>query len=224
MEESVLTEFVRRDLESIGYTTYAEVCIKGGGDIRCDMFALMEDRDSPMFGQSIVFEAKLTFNFKVLEQAWAWKSKKRSHEVYVIVPTTFKNTKTRKFAREICKSLGIGVMEVNVNTQKYQITVKPAWCKNPKLPALYEEQKFIIASNSENKFMTPFKVTVKRLNEYMRDRDRELLTVLVKNVKHHYKGDIAAVRAIKFLVEKNVIQGFYISKEKNKIVIRKYAF
>ena len=39
MTESELTEFVRADLEQIGYTTYAEVCVKGGGDIRCDMYA-----------------------------------------------------------------------------------------------------------------------------------------------------------------------------------------
>lgn len=222
MEESVLTEFVRKDLESIGFTTYAEVCVKGGGDKRCDMYARIEDPTNKGVGHTIAFEAKLTFNFKVLEQAYFWKQ--RANEVYVIVPTTFKNLSTRRFAREMCKMLGVGVMEVSVSSQKYHVTVKPTWCSNPKFPPLYDEQKFIIASNSQNNYMTPFKVTVKKINEYMKDRDKEYLTVLVKNIIHHYKGDIQAVRAIKFLVEKNVIQGFYISKESNKIVIKKHGF
>jgi len=222
MEESVLTEFVRKDLESIGFTTYAEVCVRGGGDKRCDMYGRIEDKDNPNFGHTIAFEAKLSFNFKVLEQAYFWKE--RANEVYVIVPTTFKNMTTRKFARDICKLLGVGVMEVNVKSEKYHVTVKPTWCSNPKFPTLYEEQKFIIASNSQNNYTTPFKITVKRLNEYMKDRDKALLTQVVKNIEHHYKGDMAAVRAIKFLIEKNIIQEFYISKENNKIVIKKHGF
>lgn len=222
MEESVLTEFVRQDLESIGYTTYAEVCVKGGGDKRADMYACIEDKTKENFGHTIAFEAKLTFNFKVLEQAYFWKN--RAHESYIIVPTTFKNLSTRKFARELCIILGIGVMEVNMHSGKYNITVKPTWCSNPKIPTLYEEQKFIIASNSENKYMTPFKATVKKLNIYMEGRDKAVLTEVVKNIEHHYKGSIQAVRAIKFMVEKNVIEGFYMSKENHKIVIKRDGF
>ena len=67
MEESDLTEFVRKDLESIGFITYAEVCVRGGGDKRCDMYARIEDTANPQVGHTIAFEAKLTFNFKVLE-------------------------------------------------------------------------------------------------------------------------------------------------------------
>ncbi len=222
MEESDLTEFVRKDLESIGFITYAEVCVRGGGDKRCDMYARIEDPMNPQVGHTIAFEAKLTFNFKVLEQAYFWKE--RANEVYVIVPTTFKNMSARKFARDICRHLGVGVMEVNVKSEKYHITVKPTWCAKPKFPKLYEEQKFIMASNSKNNYMTPFKATVKRMNDFMKDKDREFLTHVVKNIEHHYKGDIAAVRAIKFMIEKNIIQGFYISKENNKIVIKKDGF
>lgn len=219
MKESVLTEFVRADLESIGFTTYAEVCDRSK---RCDMYARIEDNTKPNFGHTIAFEAKLTFNFKVLQQGVYWSNK--ANEVYLIVPAVFKNLSDRKFARDVCKILGIGVMEVNVKAEKYNITVQPRWCSNPKQPTLYEEQKYTIASNSENDYVTPFKITVKNINEFMADKTRFFMVDLVKNIKHHYKGNISAVRALTYLIREKHITGFYISKENNKIVIVKDGF
>jgi hypothetical protein len=219
IKESVLTEYVRKDLEAIGYTTYAEVSFRGGASQRADMFARIEDKDHQMYGMTIAFEAKLTFNLKVLEQAYFWKS--RAHEVYIIVPATYKNMSSRRFARELCKMLGIGVMEVNLNRDSYNITVKPVRCDKPKVPQLYEEQKGIIASNDDNNFMTPFKVTVKRLNDFMQDKDAAYLIDVCNNIKHHYKGTAKATRNIRAMIEKNVISNFYITKESGKIVVRK---
>ena len=221
IEESDLTEFVRADLESIGFTTYAEVCFKGGSDIRCDLFARKENSETRMGGHTILFEAKLTFNLKVIEQCYLWKQKNAAHEFYVICPTTFRKIKSRKFAREVCRLLGIGVMEVDLKSKKYIISVKSVWCPNPKVPALYEEQKSIIASNSDNNYITPFKVTVIKINEYMMNRDREFLYTLIKNIKHHYKSEMSAMKGIKTNIENNVIKGFYITKENNKIVVYK---
>lgn len=219
MTESDLTEFVRADLEQIGYTTYAEVCVKGGGDIRCDMYSRVEDKKHKNYGMCIAFEAKLNFNFTVLQQAYGWKN--RAHEIFIIVPATYKNMKTRKFARELSRLLGIGVMEVNINTGKYHITVKPEFCHTPKFPELYEEQKMIIASNADNKYVTPFKITVERLREYMKDKDSDILINAVKNIKHHYKSTVSAVRTIKLLIERGAIKGYEIEKDNNKLILRK---
>lgn len=62
MEESLLTEYVRADLEKIGYTTYAEVCVKGAGAERADMYARCEDPISEQYRETIAFEAKLVLN------------------------------------------------------------------------------------------------------------------------------------------------------------------
>lgn len=221
MQESELSEYVRADLESLGYTTYAEVCVKSGGDRRCDMYARVEDPLSNEYGTTIAFEAKLTFNLKVLEQAYGWS--KRANKTFVIVPTTHKNISTRRFAREICKKLGIGVMEVNITTGKYNVTVEPVFYKKPTVPPLYQEQRMIIASNSQNKFMTPFKATVERMSTYFKGKDRAELNDVVKSIKHHYKSDIAARRNIKTYIDKNVIRGFYTKRENNTIVIYKNA-
>lgn len=223
MTESDLTEFVRADLESLGYTTYAEV-LDTNSKIRCDMYARCEDETNDNFGHTIVFEAKLSFTLKVIEQAYHWKQKKRAHFTYLIVPSTYKNMKTRKFARDLCKMLGIGVMEVNIKSDKYIISVKPDRCINPVLPKLYEEQKLTIASNSGNTYITPFKLTVKMLHEYMEHKNEEVMMVLMKNINHHYKTDMSAINAIKFLIEKQVITGYYITKIKNKLVLKKHGF
>ena len=219
MEESLLTEYVRADLEKIGYTTYAEVCVKGAGAERADMYARCEDPISEQYKETIAFEAKLIFNLKVLEQAYFWKN--RATHVYVLIPSTNKNLKTRKFMRELCKLLGIGVMEVNIEKEQYHVTVKSTKCDNPKVPELYPEQRMIIASNSGNIFMTPFKRTVSRLEEYFKDKQFAYISEVVKNVEHHYKSDIKANRNIKIMIEKKIIKGFYIVQKNHKIVIGK---
>lgn len=222
MNESDLMEYVRADFEKLGYTTYAEVCHKGGGSKRCDMYARIEDKTNPNYGHTIVFEAKLSFSFKVLEQADFWKNK--AHDTYIVVPSSHKQVNSRRFARRLASGLGLGVIEVNIKQGKYFIYVKPVRCVNPKYPTLYVEQKLTKASNSTNTFVTPFKITVKNLETYMLNKDQEYLTELVKNIQHHYKSPISAVRSIRFLIDKNVIKDFYIIKEKNKLVIKKYGF
>ena len=215
-------EYVRGDFEELGYTTYAEVCHKGGGSKRCDMYARIEDKDNPNYGHTIVFEAKLSFSFKVLEQAEFWQNK--AHDTYVVVPTVFRQQGSRRFARKIAAALGIGVMEVSINKGKYHVTVKPKRCDKPKYPTLYVEQKLTKSSNADNSYVTPFKITVTKIEEYMENRDSAFLTIMVKNIRHHYKSDISATNAINNLIKKNVISGFYITKEKNKLVIKKHGF
>lgn len=50
------------------------------------------------------------------------------------------------------------------------------------------------------------------------------LTEAVKNIKHHYKGDMRGIRNIRFNIEEKVIKGFYITKENNIIVIKRDGF
>lgn len=219
MEESLLTEYVRADLEKIGYVTYAEVCVKGGGDKRADMFARIEDPLNEEYGKCIAFEAKLSFNLKVLEQAAFWLN--RAHMTYIIVPATNKSMSSRKFARELCKVLGIGVMEVNMQKQQYHVTVQSKVCENPIIPALYPEQRMIKASNKYNTYMTPYKVTVMNMYEYFKDKQFVYMSEAISNIKHHYKSDVKASKSIKYLIENKIIRGFYIVKKNHKIVIGK---
>jgi hypothetical protein len=221
MEESILSEFVRADLEKIGFTMYAEVQDHKGSKHRCDMFGRCEDPLQEAYGNTIAFEAKLNFNLKVIEQAYHWKAKKRANFVYIIIPSTNKNLSSRKFARELCSLLGIGVMEVNIVKEQYHVTVQASKIDNPKIPELYKEQKMIIASNAANQYMTPYKRTVSRINDYFKDKQFCYISDIIKNVDHHYKSEVHAARNIKFLIENKVMKGFYLIKKNNKIVIVK---
>lgn len=215
LKEEDLTEFVRGDLDLLGYETYGEVSWKGGSSRRCDMFAKLNN-------ESIVFEAKLSFNLKVIEQAFLWKA--NANKVYVLIPKTYRKVKSRKFARIICEKLGIGVMEVNLTNGNYTISVNPEINMKPKLPKLYDEQKLTKASNAQNQYVTPFKMTVKYLNEYMLNKDSEILMIVIKAIEHHYKNERSACNAIKKLIERNVIENYSIRKENNKIKIIKNNF
>lgn len=219
MEESFLTEYVRADLEKIGFITYAEVCVKGGGDKRADLFGRIEDPLQENYGETVAFEAKLNFNLKVLQQAQFWTN--RAHRSYIIVPSTTKDLGTRKFARELCKLLGIGVMEVNIQKEQYHVTVQSGFCKNPIIPPLYPEQRFIRASNAQNQYMTPYKVTAMSIYDFFIDKQFAYISDIIANIKHHYKSDVAASKAIKYLIENKVLKGFYIVKKNHKIVIGK---
>lgn len=222
--EEDLTEFVRKDLDALGYITYAEVLAKGTGSPRCDMIARIEDKNHKEYGKVLAFESKLAFNFSVLNQANYYVSNKKANETYIICPTTFKKVKTRKFAREVCKLLGIGVIEVNIKTGKYFMTVKPKFIDKINPPKLYEEQKFIKASNAQNKYMTPFKATVSKIVQYMEDKDSEILLNIIKSVEHHYSSDMNAIKNIKNMIEKGVIKGFNLTKINNKLIIKKQKF
>lgn len=219
MTESDLMEYVRSDFNDLGYETYAEVPMKGGGSKRCDMYARNEDKNSKDYGHTIVFEAKLSFSFKVIEQAFHWK--KLAHLTYVVVPTATKDLSSRKFAREVCKQMGIGVIEVNINRGTYFITVKSEFNPKPKPPKLYVEQKTVISSNSTNTYITPFKITVMQINEYMKDKTHTTIIDLVKGINHHYKSPNSACQSIRKNIERNIIPGYNIGLYKNKLIITK---
>jgi len=218
MKEEDLSEYVRKDFEELGYTMYAEVQMRSGGP-RCDMYGRIEDKAHPQYGRTIVIESKLSLNLKVLEQIYGWVG--RANLSFILCPTTYKNIKTRRFVRELCKLLGIGILEVDINKNKYYITVNPKYHDNPKHPKLFEGQKALIASNADNNYATPFKNTVELINKHMANRDSDILMNVIKCVPHHYKSDISACKAIKYFIETNVIKNFYIRREKNKIVISK---
>jgi len=209
--ESDLTLIIRKHLEEEGYTTYGEVQLKAG-NIRCDLFAVKDK-------VSIAIEAKLTFSFKVLNQAYNWLN--HANYVYVLVPAV-RRGKSRKFAIQCAKSLGIGVIEVT-KAGKLNI-VEGDFNSKPKLPKLYDEQKDTVASNSKNEYITEFKLTVNKINDYMVDKNKCKLTDVIKNINHHYKTDKSAVSAIKKMIDIQVIENYYITKEGRSLFLNKYEF
>jgi hypothetical protein len=212
MKESKLIEIVRQYFDNSGYTTYGEVQYKDRR--RCDMYATLDE-------DTIAFEAKTSFSFKVLEQAEAWL--KNANYVYIIVPTVFKRRKQRAFAIRVAKKLNIGIIEVSVRNKTINIIYTGERNNKPALPTLYNEQKDTVASNSENAYVTPFKLTVQKICDYMEDKKNEVLfSKLINNIDHHYKNNKSANGALVKLIKDGVIPGYFIIKINGKNYIKKY--
>jgi hypothetical protein len=206
MSESDLTEYIRKDYISKGYETYAEVTLNGRGGKRCDLYARIEDINNENYNSTIVFEAKLNLNISVLNQLYSWKN--HANLSYIIVPVTHKNTNIRKFARILCQKLGLGLIEVNLMKNNYNITVESEYNPNPIVPKLYEEQKEVLSSTNHTKYITSFKITLMNIDKYMSDKETASLKEIFSNIEHHYSSINSGISSIRKYIEKGIISNY----------------
>ena len=197
-----------------------------GGDARADIYFIKKDGDEIV--DSVVVETKTSFTTKVIEQADKWKTNRLSHKVYVCVPAPKrKDLKSRRFLFKICKLLGIGVFQYYPN--KYGIvdcgiseSVESTIINPKKHPPLFEEQKDSVAGNDRSEYVTKFKLTVNKLNEFMEDKESYIWKDLIEELDHHYSNDKSAMGALKKLIGGNgPIQGYYFDTIDKKICLIK---
>lgn len=225
MKESELAGKIIQYFESKGYISYKEVSMSGsGGDARADIYFVKKEGDEIV--DSIVVETKTSFTTKVIQQADKWKTSKLSHRVYVCVPAPKrKDLKSRRFLFKICKLLGIGVFQYYTNKDfifGIKESVDPELMSPKKYPPLFEEQKNSIAGNDNSQYVTKFKLTVNKLNEFMEDKDYYIWKDLIEELDHHYSNDKSAMGALKKLIGGNgPIQGYYFDKIDKKICLIK---
>jgi len=84
---------------------------------------------------------------------------------------------------------------------------RPA-CADPNVPTLYEEQRDSIAGTTGQSYVTPFKLTVNKIYEYLKnENDNESITLskLIKNIDHHYKTEYSAKQSIEKMIKIGVI-------------------
>ncbi len=217
--ESDLADRIINHLEKIGWMCYKEVSMKGsGGDARSDCYFVKKDGD--LIIDSIALETKLSFNLKVIEQADKWIA--YSNMSYVCVPAPKRvNRKNLSFGLKICKSLNIGVYEVDMDKNIIKELYMPKRNDRCKYPPIYEQQRDSVAGNNKSEYITSFKITVLNLEEYMKDKNGVELKSVVENIKHHYKNNTSAYNTIKKFIDKKIIKGYFLSKDDKKIIILK---
>jgi hypothetical protein len=225
MKESELADKIINYFESKGYITYKEVSMYGkGGDARADIYFVKKVNDEIV--DSVVVETKTSFSTKVIQQADRWKTSKLSHRVYVCVPAPKrKDLKSRRFLFKVCKLLGIGVFQYYTN-QDFIFGIKESVesdvIKTKKYPPLFEEQKDSIAGNDKSEYVTKFKLTVVKLNEFMKDKESYVWKNLIEEIDHHYTNDKSAMSALKKLIGGDgPIPGYYFEKIDKKITLIK---
>lgn len=150
-------------------------------------------------------EVKCSLNFDVIEQAV--KNIGCSNYSYIAVPLP----KSKSFAYQICKNMGIGVLCLTVNGRNLNVVelVKPKL--NRKVSSLkLEVWMKESVSGSKNDRMTAFKNTVRELKQYLERRpDKKALPKdAINGISHHY-GSVTSARTSLFtMIDRGVITDF----------------
>ena len=212
-KEAQLALHVVKHLEGLGYDVYKEVCKKGGGSDRADIYAVMNEGQYK--GATVAIEVKLAYGLKVIEQAFNWK--KFATFAYVAVPTG--KRKDRAFTYYLCKLLGIGVIEIEERRGFANIVVAADVNKNITKPKLFEEQKFSIAGNANHEYVTPFKLTVSKLHEHLKTNGKMTVSQALSGIKHHYKSHMSACASIIKHIEDGQLPMFQLLSHGHKRLI-----
>lgn len=204
--EIELAELVCKWLIDNGWEVYKEVHTPGG-DI--DIVAVM--------GEVVwAIECKLTLNHKLLEQALM----RKPHAHYVSVAVPHKDGRRDYVTTYFLRQHGLGLIDVG-RGREYRIRyttgeiarehhcgieekIKPRVQRSPlertkhakkitRLKAsLTEAHKSLIAGAPGGGQLTPYKVTIMRLREYLARVGKASIREIVEEVSHHYWSPSAA--------------------------------
>jgi hypothetical protein len=191
VKESELADIIIKYLESKGYEIYSEVIWKPGSK-RADIVGVKD-------GHYISVETKMSMNLTLLEQSFFWKDK--VHQTFICIPS---KRKMNRFALQLCRDLGIGVYIYRKS--QIQLLEDSTTCDNPDLPKLYEEQKDSVSGTSGGNYVTPFKITCRKLIEHVKEVKECSLISAIRSIEHHYSSDNSAKNALHKMINIGVIK------------------
>jgi len=206
--EEQLAEQIVTWLKSKGWEVYQEVQIRSYDSI-ADIVAVKNDK-------IWVIETKLNFGFKVLAQADGWID--YAHYVSIGIPCKYTNL----FRERIASLLGIGVLTVRKHNYKEEFIIKertsPKECNDPLeilKDRLNEHQKnFAKAGNSYGERYTPYKNTLRQLEELVKQEPGIKLKDAIIKINHHYRTDKNAICSISQWIRNGQIQTLKLEKIK----------
>jgi len=125
------------------------------------------------------------------------------------------NTNGAFFAREICKSFGIGIFKIDQFGEVNEIKAKFQRKALTKKIDLYEIQKtYAEAGNSNGRRWTPFNQTCLELAKYVSKNPGCKLRDALKHIKHHYASISSACQSIPDLIDRGIIDTITTDKDK----------
>jgi len=172
-----------------------------------------------------IIECKLNFGFAVMAQADRWNG--HANYVSIAVPLT----KANPFKRKICELLNIGVLRVSkdwykenefhineyLEPKEHELELKGL------INSLTEKHKtYAKAGNNYGKRITPFKLTVEKLIEYVKNNNGTLLKEAIKNIQHHYSTNNSANGSLANFINTDIIKELYLdrTKEGNRVYLK----
>lgn len=201
LSEQALGALVVKHLEEQGWTVYQEVYLNNVADI----VVTRETRNgATLIG---VVELKTSLSIALLAQGASWK--RYAHVVWIAFPVS-RETRSQQFGEQLAKDNGIGTLHVN-SGGAYEYVPPELRRKIDKklLKALRPEhqQGFAKAGSAGGGHYTPFKGTVMRLQEVVRQQPGIPLKEALLAAKHHYSKTSVAISCISGYLKKGVIQG-----------------
>ncbi len=210
-KESDLAEIIINKFEADGYEVYKEVYNTSKGKNRADIIAVKD-------GKYTVIETKLSFGLTVIEQAFKWSQ--YSHYRYICIPRSTKRN-ARRFGYNVCRDYGIGVIDIGKRGD-IRIVYESTYNTDAELPQLYEEQKEQIAGTTRSTYVTPFKITCRKLVDYVNENGEAPLLTAIKSIEHHYKSDASAKNALIKIIKLGVIPELGLYKDGRTTFVRLY--
>lgn len=210
-KESDLAKLIIDYFEADGYEVYKEVVNTGKGKNRADVILVKN-------GEYTVIETKLSFGLTVIEQSFLWKP--FVHFSYICIPRSTKRN-ARLFGYNLCRDFGIGVIDIGKKGD-IRIVHESSYTREPELPQLYEEQKEQEAGTTGNQYVTPFKITCKKLVEYVQENGEVPILTALKDIEHHYKSDASGKNALAKLIKIGVIPELDVYKDGRTTYVRLY--
>jgi len=221
--EEEFAEIIVKWLKKNGWEVYQEVQVNKYSGSIADIVALKN-------GKYWIIECKLNFGFKVMAQADNWKN--FANYVSIAVPYT----KKVLFKIKLCKLLNIGILTVNYNNWALDKSISERWQIEEDLKASEQELKyknlisqlterhktFAKAGNNYGKRITPFKLTVEKLINYVKENNGALLKDAVKKIDHHYSTNNGAKTSLAEMINRDIIKRLYLDRKKegNRVYLK----
>ena len=189
--EAQLAFIVENFLKSKGWTVYKEVKPNSLNMI-ADIVAV---KDKKIW----IIETKLNYGTKVLDQAYKWLN--YAHYVSIAVP----NSKHVSHVLDhFMNHYGIGKIFVipEVDKTKGIVSIKKDPKNNKEVidlaiwNSLHEEQKDSIAGTKGGGYITPYKLTIKSVKDYLKYNPRSTIEDIVHNINHHYTSKSVAINTL----------------------------
>ncbi len=213
MSEEMLAQAVINWLE--GFDVYQEVQIHSAGK-RADIV-------TDCGGYGWIIECKRSLGFAVLEQAYEWR---RMGVRRVSIAVYRSRAQGRRFAKEVCKKYGIGLVEVNKDRELVNERVEPAFnrLKNA-MPDILEyckpQHKIFAAAGSRNGgHYTPFTETCRQLTAVVKASPGICLKDAVHSLQHHHYASTSSARsAFGYWLKGGQIKGVRTEKQGNRLAL-----
>lgn len=196
-------------LEDLRWEVFQEVTGVGG---RADIVARQ--------GSIVwIIEVKTAFGLPVIEQARRWIP--HAHRVSIGTPSY-----PGEFGQEVCRHFGVGIISSGRSYSDGSGTTEllsPRLNRRPwKIPMLCDEHKtYAEAGTNGGGYFTPFRRTMRIVEEEVRLHPGITIKALVDRVDHHYSSNSTARQCLAKWLTAGEIPGYGVQYEKGKnIVVR----